>query len=133
LIYFKTYGKLTNPSSSVVTVVKEADRLLRLMVLKWSHLQHKAIPALQRDVLQEVRPTAFQSLQQHSQETHALDQNLQDDHITIIIKKITYLYSKIFLHKFGKVYSDRIVKQGAPSKRQKLNKLIFSETTEYSE
>ena len=73
LISFKTYGKLTNPSSSVV---KEADRLLRLMVLKWSHLQDKAIPALQRDVLQEVRPTAFQSLQQHSQETHTLDQNL---------------------------------------------------------
>jgi hypothetical protein len=125
LISFKTYGKLTNPSSSMVTVVKEADRLLRLMVLKWSHLQHKAIPALQRDVLQEMRPTPFQSLQQHSQETHALDQNLQDDHITIIIKKITYRYSKIFLHQFGKVYTDRIVKQGAPSKRQRLNKLIL--------
>jgi hypothetical protein len=125
LISFKTFGKLTNPSSSVVTVVEEADRLLRLMVLKWSHLEDKAIPTLQRDVLQKVRSTAFPSLQQHSRETHPLDQNLQDDHITNLIKKITYLYSKIFLYQFGKVYTDRVVKKGAPSKRQKLNKLIL--------
>ncbi len=74
LTSFKTYGKLTSPSSSVVKVVKVADRLLRLLVAKRSHLPNKATLALQRDVLQEVKPTVFQSLQQHAQETHILDQ-----------------------------------------------------------
>ena len=102
-----------------------ANRLLRLLVAKWSHLPDKATLALQRDVLQEVKPNVFQSLQQHAQETHILDQNLQDDHITMLVKKITDLYTKIFFHQFAKVYTERIVKQGALSKQQKLNKLIL--------
>ncbi len=125
LTSFKTYGKLTSPSPSVVKVVKVADRFLRFMVGKWSHFSDKAILTLQRDVLQEVKLTAFQSLQQHSLETHVLDKNLRDDHITIIIESITDLYSKIFLYQFSKIYSERIVRQGAPSKRQKLTKLIL--------
>ena len=125
LTSFKTYGKLISPSSSVLNVVKQADKSLRNMVVKWSQLTDKSIPVVQRDVLQEVKPTVFKSLEQHSQETHVLDENLQDDHITTIIKKITFLYTKIFLHQFSKVYTERIVRQGAPSKRQKLNKLIL--------
>ena len=77
------------------------------MVLKWSQLTDKSIPVVQRDVLQEVKPTVLKSLEQHSQETHVLDENLQDDHITTIIKKITFLYTKIFLHQFSKVYTER--------------------------
>ena len=57
LISFKTHGKLTTPSTSVVKVVKMADKYLRVMVKKWSHLPDKATLLLQRDVLQETRPT----------------------------------------------------------------------------
>ena len=94
LTSFKTYGKLTSPSPSVVKVVKVADRFLRLMVGKWSHLSDKAILTLQRDVLQEVKLTALQSLQQHSLETHVLDKNLGDDHITIIIRSFCINFQK---------------------------------------
>jgi hypothetical protein len=125
LISFKSYGSLINPSTSVLKTVKVADSRLRLLAAKWSNLPKKALETLQRDVLQEVKPSAFQSLQQHSQDTHVLDKDLRDDHITILVKKITDLYSKIFLHQFSKVYSERIVRQEAPSKRQKLNKLIL--------
>ena len=38
LTSFKTYGKLTSPSSSLVKVVKAADKALRKMVNKWSQL-----------------------------------------------------------------------------------------------
>ncbi|CAB4019071.1 DNA transposase THAP9 [Paramuricea clavata] len=125
LISFKSYGSLINPSTSVLKTVKVADSRLRLLAAKWSNLPKKALETLQRDVLQEVKPSVFQSLQQHSQDTHVLDKDLRDDHITILVKKITDLYSKIFLHQFSKVYSERIVRQEAPSKRQKLNKLIL--------
>ena len=109
----------------MLKIVKVADRHLRLLVAKWSNLPEKALNTLQLDVLQEVKPSAFLTLQQHSLETHVLDKNLCDDHITILIKKITDLYSKIFLQQFSKIYTEQIVKQEAPSKRQKLNKLIM--------
>ena len=125
LISFKTYGKLTTPSTSVVKIVKIADKYLRAMVEKWSHLPDKATLILQRDVLQDIKSSAFQSIHKHSQETHILDENCNDDHITILIKKITELYSKIFLRQFSKVYSERIVRENVPSKRQKLTKLIL--------
>ena len=125
LISFKTYGKLTTPSTSVVKVVRTADKYLRAMVEKWSHLPDKATLILQRDVLQEIKPSAFQSIQRHSQETHVLDENCNDDHITILINKITELYSKIFLRQFSKIYTERVVREHVPSKRQKLTKLIL--------
>ena len=125
LISFKSYGSMINPSTSVLKIVKVADRHLRLLVAKWSNLPEKALNTLQLDVLQEVKTSAFLTLQQHSLETHVLDKNLCDDHITILIKKITDLYSKIFLQQFSKIYIERIVKQEAPSKQQKLNKLIL--------
>ena len=76
------------------------------MVVKWSQLTDKSIPVVQLDVLQEVKPTVSKSLEQHSQETRVLDENLQDNHITTIIKKITSPYTKIFLHQFSKVYTE---------------------------
>ena len=100
------YGKLTTPSTSVVKIAKIADKYLRAMVEKWSHLPDKTTLILQRDVLQEIKSSAFQSIQKHSQETHILDENCSDNHIAILIKKITELYSKIFLYQFSKVYTE---------------------------
>jgi hypothetical protein len=109
LISFKRYGSLINPSTSVLKTVKVSDSRLCLLAAKWSNFPENALATLQRDVLQEVKPSAFQSLQQHSQDTHVLDNDLRDDHITILVKKVTDLYSKLFLHQFSKVYSERIV------------------------
>ena len=125
LISFKSYGKLKRPTPSLVKVVKVADRYIRLMVGDWSNFSEKALKTLQRNVLQETKPTVFNSLQQHSLETHVIDPSLRDDHITVLIKKITDLYSKIFLYRFAKVYSERIVRQEKPSQRNKLTKLIL--------
>ena len=125
LISFKSYGLLKRPTPSLVKVVKVADRHIRLMVGDWSNFSEKALKTLQRNALQETKPTVFNSLQQHSLETHVVDQSLRDDHITVLIKKITDLYSKIFLHRFAKVYSERIVRQEKPSQRNKLTKLIL--------
>ena len=95
------------------------------MVVKWSQLTDKSIPVVQRDVLQEVKPTVFKSLTTLNRRLMCGMRTFEDDHITTIIKKITFLYTKVFLHQFSKVHTERIVRQGAPSKRQKLNKLIF--------
>jgi hypothetical protein len=65
LISFKSYGSLINPSTSVLKTVKVADSRLRLLAAKWSNLPEKALETLQRYVLQEVKPSAFQSLQHH--------------------------------------------------------------------
>jgi len=35
-------------------------------------------------VLKETRNTTFLSIQNHSKETHILDNNLRDDHVTLI-------------------------------------------------
>ena len=95
------------------------------MVEKWSHPPDKAILMLQRDVLQEIKSSAFQSIQKQSQETHILDENCIDNRFTILNKKITELYSKIFLRQFSIVYSERIFREDVPSKRQKLTKPIL--------
>ena len=89
LISFKSYGNLINPSTSVIKTVKATDKHLRLLVAKWSNLPGKALETLQRDMFQEIKPFAFQALQQHSQETHILDKDFRDDHISTLIKKIT--------------------------------------------
>ena len=61
--------------------MKIADKYLRAMVEKWSQLPDKAALILQRYVLQEIKSSAFQSTQKHSQETDILDENCSDDHI----------------------------------------------------
>ncbi len=67
----------------------------------------------------------FTSLEQHSRECHILDQNLRDDHITRLIHAVSHLYTKIFLYRFGKMYSEKVIRDEKPSKKQKLNKLII--------
>ena len=125
LIAIKSYGKLTTPSPSVIKVVKATDRNLRQLVGDWTSVTKKAISTLKSNVLQEVKASFFQSLQKHSQESHILDEQFRDDHITIIVKKIVDLYVNIFVHRFGKVYSDQVVREGNSSRRSKLNKLIL--------
>ena len=105
---FKSYSKLKSPTPSVVRVVKVA-----------------CLMTLQCDVFLETNPTVFKSLQQHALETYVIDQSLCDDHITILIKNMIDLYSKIFLYRFAKVYCKRIVRQEKPSQSHKLTKLIL--------
>ena len=126
LINIKSYGKLMTPSPSVVKVVKATDRNLRQLVGGWTSVTKTAISSLKSNVLQDVKASCFQNLQQHSCESHLLDEQFRDDHITIIIKKIVDLYINIFVHRFGKVYSDRVVREGNSSRRPKLYKLILS-------
>ena len=123
LITVKSYGKLITPS--VVKVVKATDRNLCQLVGDWSSVKKTAISGLKSNMLQNVKASCFQNLQQHSRESHLFDEQFRDDHITIIIKKIVDLYINIFVHRFGKVYSDRVVREGYSSRRPKLNKLIL--------
>ena len=125
LITFKGYGKLITPSQSVVKVVTAADRHLRTLFHDWASLNKKALASLKSTVLQEVKASSFEGLEQHSRESHVLDEQFRDDHVTIIINKIVELYVKIFSHRFAKVYSDRVVREGDSSKRPKLTKLIL--------
>ena len=64
---------------------------------------------------------SFKSYGQPKRSTPSLVKvvKVADRHIRLI-KKITDLYSKIFLHRFAKVYSERIVRQEKPSQRNKL-------------
>ena len=106
--------------------MKIADKYLRAMVEKWSQLPDKAALILQRDVLQEIKSSAFQSTKNIRRKQISLTRTAATIiSITILIKKITELYSKIFLRQFSKVYSERIVRKNVPSKRQKLTKLIL--------
>ena len=77
------------------------------------------------DVLSATRSNTFQLLSEHSKESHILDQNLRDDHITIIIKGIVKQYLVLFYHQFGKVFTERILKNNKASKRRKLTNLIL--------
>jgi hypothetical protein len=92
----KSYGTLIIPSQSVVKVVQVTDQIL---------MQKKTLQEIKQQVLQETK--------------------LCDDHITTLFHGISDLYVKIFIHSFGKIYSENIVRGGKPSKRQKLNKLIL--------
>ena len=88
LISIKSYGKLTTPSPSVVKVVKATDRNLRQLVGNWTSVKKTAISRLKSNVLQDVKASCFQNLQQHSRESHVLNEELRDDHITIITDQI---------------------------------------------
>ena len=107
-------------------MVKATDRNLRQLVGDWTPVTKTAISGLKSNVLQDVKASCFQNIQQHSRESlHLLDEQFRDDHITIIIKKIVDLHINIFVHLFGKVYSDRVVREGNSYRRPKLNKLIL--------
>ena len=58
-------------------------------------------------------------------ENHVLDSDFRDDHITVIIKLIVNIHLTTFLHQFARVYTERVLKGGIPSKRNKLTKTIL--------
>ena len=125
LLSCKKYGELLIPSSSVYKVVNCVDRKARLALCKWASLSKETNAQILSDVLSAMKNDAFQSISEHSKECHILDQSLRDDHITIIIKEIVKQYLIIFYHQFGRVFTERILKNNKASKRRKLTKLIL--------
>ena len=125
LLSCKCYGKLLVPSLSVVKVVMTTDTIARQVLSSWSPLNKEKKEKIYTDVLKETKLQTFQDLFQHSQQCHVLDGNLRDDHITILIMHIAKLYLQLFLYQFGKVYTERIVKENKASKRHVLTKQIL--------
>ena len=125
LLSCKKYGALKLPSQSVFKVVSCADRVVRKSLCTWSSFTKKVKLAVTTSVLQETRNSVFTSIQVHSMENHVLDSDFRDDHITVIIKLIVNIYLTTFLHQFACVYTERVLKRGIPSKRNKLTKTIL--------
>ena len=98
------------------------DTIARQVLSSCSSLNKEKIYT---DVLKETKLQTFQDLFQHSQQYHVLDGNLRDDHIAILIMHIAKLYLQLFLYQFGKVYTERIVKENKVSKRHVLTKQIL--------
>ena len=92
---------------------------------KWAHLSKETNVKIVLQVMGKTRNATFQSLNEHSKETHIFDNELRDDHITFIIKMIVKNYLLLFYHQFGKIFTERILRKNASSKRQKLTKLIL--------
>ena len=126
LIALKSYhnGALTIPSASVLKVVQVTDKILRRKLYQWHLLNKNALQEIKQEVLKET-PSTFTALQQHSRDSHILYHYLRDDHTTLLIHGISSLYTKTFLYRFGKVYSEKVVRDKKPSKRQILNNLIL--------
>ena len=57
-------------------------------IIEWAHLSKETNTTILSNVLSKTRNSTFQSLIQHSKETHVLDSELRDDHITSIVKLI---------------------------------------------
>jgi hypothetical protein len=77
------------------------------------------------DVLQNTKLSTFSELVEHSQQCHILDANMRDDHITSIIRLIVESYLKLFLHQFGCVYTEHVIKENKASRRHELTKQIL--------
>ena len=85
LLTCKKYGNLLLLSYSVYKVVTCLDKLARRSLCKWSSFNKQDKLAIAMSVLKETRNTTFLSIQNHSKDTHILDNNLRDDHVTLII------------------------------------------------
>ena len=125
LLSCKKYGELLIPSRSVYKIVDCVDRKVRLALCKWASLSKESNAKILSDVLSAMRNNTFQMISEHSKQCHILDQNLRDDHISILIKEIVKQYLIIFYHQFGRVFTERILKNNKASKRRKLAKLIL--------
>ena len=97
LLSCKKYGNLIVPSYSVYKVVDSVDKKARRALCKWAYLSKEANAKILSQVLTETRNSTFQSLSQHSRESHILDGELRDDHISKIIKLIVKNYLILFL------------------------------------
>ena len=107
LLSCKKYGELIIPSRSVYRVVIVS---IGRCVLPYAggHPYHKKQmhTSCQMFYLKQ-GTTPFD----HSEQCHILDQNLRDDHISIIIKGIIKKYLVIFYHQFGPVFIEKILKK----------------------
>ena len=121
----KAYGDLLIPSTSVFKVVNVTDRLVRTELMSWATITGSCISKIVLKTRSETKRSAFSSLEQHSIESHILDSSLRDDHITILIKSVAELHIKIIFHRFSRIYTDRVMRQNRPSRRQILTKQIL--------
>ena len=121
----KIYGDLLTPSNSVFKIVKVTDRLARIELKSWATITDACINRIVQKALIETKGSTFSSLEQHSIAHHILDSRLRDDHITILIKSFMELYIKIIFHRFSRIYTERIMRQSKPSRRQILTKQIL--------
>ena len=121
----KAYGDLLIPSTSVFKVVKVTDRLVRTELMSWATITGSCISKIVLKTRSETKRSAFSSLEQHSIESHILDSSLRDDHITILIKSVAELHITIIFHRFSRIYTDRVMRQNRPSRRQILTKQIL--------
>ena len=127
LLACKRYGRLMIPSKSVCKVVDCVDRKARRALCKWASLTKESNAKILSEVLSEMKNSTFESISDHSKETHVLDYNLRDDHIATLMKEIVKQYFISFYHQFGRVYTERILKKNKSSKRRKLSKQILFE------
>ena len=125
LLTCKKYGNLLLPSYSVYKVMTCLDKLARRSLCKWSSFNKQDKLAIAMSVLKETRNTTFLSIQNHSMETHILDNNLRDDRVTFIIKEIVQHYLTLFFHQFSRVYTERMIKNNKASRRIRLTKTIL--------
>eukprot|EP00794_Sanderia_malayensis_P011743 gene11743-12964_t len=125
LISCKRYGKLFIPSNSVFKIVQHVDKVARTHLGNWQYISKEVNTKIMMLVLQETRTNTFQSLQEHSVQSHVIDNELRDDHITVLIKLIVKHYLILFYYQFGKVYTERVIKQSKASRRNKLTKQIL--------
>ena len=124
LLSFKAYGNFFAPSSSLFRIVQTTDKLVREMLVNWQDTSKQSKERVVLGVVEELKNRVFLVLQEHSMQSHVLN-NMEDDHITTLIKYIAHYYIKIFVNQFGKVHTERIVKSNRVSKRQKLRKTVL--------
>ena len=125
LISCKQYGKLFVPSSSVVKVTTSCDTFARQELLNWTALDKKKTKQIIHNVLVATQEDTFASLYEHSKECHVLDINMRDENVTRIKKLIAESYLRLFLHQFGKVYTERVIKKNKTSRRHQLTKQVL--------
>ena len=107
------------------TGATDRDLESRGALLRWAGVNKSHIKQLSNRVLAELRGKVFQSLEQHTKETHAIDSYMQRDHVSTVITTAVEIYIKTFFHRFATVHTERIIKQSRPSRRQKLTKTVL--------
>ena len=105
LLSFKAYGNLFVPSSSLFRIVQTTDKLVREMLVNWQDTSKQSKERVVLGVVEDLKNRVFLVLQEHSMQSHVLN-NMEDDHITILIKYIAHYYIKIFVNQFGKALAD---------------------------
>ena len=124
LICLKSYGNLILPSRSVVKIVQVTDKILRERLHQWHLLKKQSLQA----VRSFRRPNHLRSRPWSS--TPENDMFLTKTYVMTTLHSLSMPFPtstlKIFVHRFGKVYSEKVVRVEKPSKRQKLNKSFLA-------